>query len=51
MKSGNSGDIKCFRCLGSGHHQFECTREPVCYKCKLKGHMAVDCKTFGAKKL
>jgi hypothetical protein len=51
MKSRNFGDIKCFRCLGLGHHQSECTREPVCYKCKLKGHMVVDCKTFGAKKL
>jgi len=35
-------DIKCFRCLELGHHQSDCTNELVCYKCKGKGHMAVD---------
>ena len=37
-------DIKCFRCLELGDHQSDCTMEPVCYKCKGKGHMAVDCE-------
>lgn len=36
-------DIRCFRCLDYGHHQLDCTKEPICYKCKGKGHMAVDC--------
>jgi len=36
--------VRCFRCLGTGHHQSECENEPVCYKCKQKGHMAVDCR-------
>jgi len=49
MKS-NMPDLKCFRCLGLGHHQYECTNELVCYKRKDKGHMAVDCK-FASKKL
>lgn len=44
MRSGNSVELKCFRCLEEGHHQSECTKEPVCYKCRQKGHMAVDCK-------
>lgn len=43
MKQPNLSDIKCFKCMGMGHHQFDCTKELVCYKCKQKGHMAVDC--------
>ena len=42
-QEGKALEIKCFRCLGTGHHQSDCTNEPVCYKCKQKGHMAVDC--------
>lgn len=26
-------DIKCFRCLGTGLYQANCTKEPICYKC------------------
>lgn len=44
-------DIKCFRCLGSGHFQVDCTNDPVCYKCKEVGHMAMDCKKFEFKKI
>jgi len=44
-------DMRCFRCLGFGHHQVDCTEEPVCYKCKEKGHMAVECKITEARKL
>lgn len=51
MKATNLAGQKYFRCLGTSHHQSNCTREPVCYKCKLKGHMAVDCKAFWGKKL
>jgi hypothetical protein len=40
---GKALEIKCFRCLGIDHHQSDCTKDPVCYKCKQKGHMAVDC--------
>jgi len=47
----NNQDIKCFRCLGTGHFQVDCTNEPVCYKCKEKGHMAVDCKSSEPKKI
>ena len=43
-RSGSFPEVKCFRCLGTGHHQSECENEPVCYKCKQKGHMAVDCR-------
>jgi hypothetical protein len=35
--------------LGSGHVQAECTNVPVCYKCKEKGHMAVDCNVDSKK--
>jgi hypothetical protein len=34
-----------------GHQQFECENEPVCYKCKQSGHMAVDCKNVSNKRL
>jgi hypothetical protein len=47
----NSTEVKCFRCLDIGHHQSECTKEPVCYNCKAKGHMADDCKSINLKKL
>lgn len=45
-------DVKCFKCLGTGHYQADCTAEPVCFKCKEKGHLAADCyakrlKMFG----
>lgn len=43
-------DVKCFRCLETGHHQTDCQSEPV-YKCKQKGHMAVDCKSLDSKRL
>lgn len=36
-------DIRCYRCLDIGHHQSDCTKDPVCYKCKEKGYKAVDC--------
>ena len=44
-------DVKCFRCLGTGHFQVDCTNDPVCYKCKEVGHMAMDCKKDEYKKL
>lgn len=44
-------EIRCFRCLGTGHHQIDCKNDPVCYKCKDQGHMAVDCKASNAKKV
>lgn len=46
-QEGKPSDLKCFRCLGTGHHQSDCNNDPVCYKCKQKGHMAVDCRTKG----
>lgn len=49
MRLGTSSDIKCFRCLDTSHHQYECVKEPVCYKCKSKGHMAIDCKDNSKK--
>lgn len=50
MKS-TPADIKCYNCLGTGHHQSECKNETVCYKCKKEGHLAADCKTSSSKKL
>lgn len=44
-KANPNPDIKCFRYLGTGHFQADCTNEPICYKCKAKGHMALDCKS------
>jgi hypothetical protein len=32
-----------------GHHQSDCTKEPVCYKCKEKGHMAAECNFIKRK--
>jgi hypothetical protein len=29
MKSCTPAETKCFRCLGQGHHQYECENEPV----------------------
>lgn len=46
-QEGKPLEIKCFRCLETGHHQSDCTKELVCYKCKQRGHMAVDCGTKG----
>lgn len=45
-KPNPTADVKCYRCLETGHHQSGCKNEPVCYKCKDKGHLAADCKTF-----
>lgn len=42
-QEGKPVEIRCYRCLEMGHHQSDCTNEPVCYKCKEKGHMAVEC--------
>jgi hypothetical protein len=44
MRFGASSEVRCYRFLDMGHHQSDCTKEPVCYKCKQKGHMAIDCK-------
>lgn len=50
-KTNPSPDVKCFRCLGTGHFQADCTNDPVCFKCKEQGHMAIDCNSLGSKKL
>lgn len=36
-------NVKCFRCQEVGHHQKNCTNDPICYKCKKAGHMAAEC--------
>jgi hypothetical protein len=41
--------IKCFRCQDYGHHQKDCSHEPICYKCKEEGHMAAECYEFHTK--
>ncbi|CAL4929426.1 unnamed protein product [Urochloa decumbens] len=46
-----TASTKCFRCTELGHHQLECTNDPVCYKCKKAGHMAVECASIHHKKL
>ena len=43
--------LKCFRCTEVGHHQLDCTNDPVCYKCKQPGHMAGECGSLPSKKL
>ena len=40
---GNKSSDICFRCNEVGHHQLNCTNDPICYKCKLPGHMAAEC--------
>ncbi|CAL4907167.1 unnamed protein product [Urochloa decumbens] len=43
--------IKCFRCTELGHHQLDCTNDPVCYKCKKSEHMAIDCAQSQSRKI
>ncbi|CAN6165133.1 unnamed protein product [Urochloa humidicola] len=47
----SKSDIKCFRCTEIGHHQLECTNDPVCYKCKKVGHMAAECDSIHQRKM
>ena len=42
---------RCFRCTEMGHHQLDCTNDPICYKCKQPRHMAVECSTLLSRKL
>lgn len=49
LKPNANPEIKCYRCLQVGHHQYECSNEPVCYKCKMEGHIAADCKEVGGR--
>ncbi|RLN17995.1 hypothetical protein C2845_PM02G15810 [Panicum miliaceum] len=42
---------KCFRCTEVGHHQLDCTNDPICYKCKQVGHMAAECANIHKRKL
>ena len=42
----SSDSVKCFRCTEVGHHQLDCTNDPICYKCKQPGHMAVECASM-----
>jgi hypothetical protein len=41
--------IKCFCCKEMGHHQRECSKNPIYYKCKKEGHMVVECVDFHAR--
>lgn len=45
------GPTVCFRCREEGHHQLDCTNDPICYKCKQPGHMAAECGTNHKSKL
>jgi hypothetical protein len=40
---------RCFHCQEMGHHQRECSNNPICYKCKEEGHMAAECVDFHAR--
>lgn len=47
----SKGPIVCFRCREEGHHQLDCTNDPICYKCKKSGHMAVECGSVHKNKI
>lgn len=47
----SKGPVICFRCSQPGHHQLECTNNPICYKCKATGHMAAECGTTQKSKI
>jgi hypothetical protein len=43
------GGLKYFRCQEMGHHQKDCSHEPICYKCKEPGHMVAECLEVHSK--
>ena len=36
-------EVKCFKCLETGHYKKDCTKEQACHKCKKTGHLSSEC--------
>jgi hypothetical protein len=36
-------ELKCSKCLETGHLQFGCEEDPRCYRCRQTGHIGRDC--------
>lgn len=46
-----SNETRCFKCAETGHLSKDCTAQPICYVCKIEGHVATStaCPAYRSK--